>query len=360
MPTRVLVLVGTRKGAFVMESDSRRAEWSVRGPFCDAWPINHVIADPATGVIYAAGGNEWFGAAIWKSTDLGAGWTHSSEGLHYAPDEPGILAAWSLAPHRDRLYAGVQPAGLFESRDAGVTWSHIQGLRDHPSRPGWMAGAGGLILHSIVPHPEDDGQIWVGISSAGVFHTGDGGRNWQPRNTGVRCDFLPEGQRYPEFGQCVHCLVIAPGSGSRLYQQNHCGTYRSDDGGRNWDSIEAGLPSSFGFPAVAHPRDPETLYLFPLNGDSVGRFVPDAKAAVWRTRDGGAAWQGLRRGLPQENAYFGVLRQAMAADRLEPAGIYAGTSGGTLFASPDEGDTWHTVAQHLPTITSLETLVIEA
>ena len=359
MPTRVLVLAGTRKGAFILESDAHRAAWSVRGPFCDAWPINHVIADPATGTIYAAGGNEWFGPAVWKSTDLGASWTHSSQGLAYAPDEPAILSAWSLAPHRDRLYAGVQPAGLFESRDGGETWSHIQGLRDHPSRPHWQAGAGGLILHSIVPHPEDDGQIWVGISSAGVFHTADGGQTWRPRNTGVRCDFMPEGQRYPEFGQCVHCLVIAPGRSHRLYQQNHCGMYRSDDGGQTWDSIEAGLPSTFGFPAVAHPRDPETLFLFPLNGDTLGRYVPDAKAAVWRTRDGGAGWQDLRAGLPQNNAYFGVLRQAMAADRLDPAGIYAGTSGGTLFASPDEGDNWTAIAEHLPTITSLETLVIE-
>lgn len=359
MATRVLVLVGTRKGAFILESDARRAVWSIRGPFCDAWPINHVIADPRTGVIYAGGGNEWFGAAIWKSTDFGASWTHSSRGLHYAHGEPPILAAWSLAPHRDSLYAGVQPAGLFESRDGGETWLHVEGLREHPSRPQWQAGAGGLILHSIVPHPDDDAQVWVGISAAGVFHTGDGGRNWQPRNTGVRCDFLPEGQRYPEFGQCVHCLVIAPGKSNRLYQQNHCGMYRSDDGGQNWDSIEAGLPSSFGFPAVAHPRDPETLFLFPLNGDTVGRYVPDAKAAVWRTRDAGAGWQALRKGLPQENAFFGVLRQAMAADRLDPSGVYAGTNTGTLFASPDEGDSWNAIAQHLPAISSIETLVVE-
>ena len=359
MPTRVLVLLGTRKGAFILESDAGRADWSIRGPFCDAWPINHVIADPATGTIYAGGGNEWFGAAIWKSTDLGASWTHSSKGLQYAPGDPPILAAWSLAPHRDCLYAGVQPAGLFASHDRGVTWSHVEGLRQHPSCPHWQPGAGGLILHSIVPHPDDDGQLWVGISAAGVFHTADGGRTWQPRNTGVRCDFLPEGQRYPEFGQCVHCLVIAPGKSNRLYQQNHCGMYRSDDGGQNWNSIEAGLPSSFGFPAVAHPRDPETLFLLPLNGDTAGRYVPDAKAAVWRTRNAGAGWQALRKGLPQENAFFGVLRQAMAVDRLDPAGVYAGTSTGTLFASPDEGESWTAIAQHLPAISSVETLVLE-
>jgi photosystem II stability/assembly factor-like uncharacterized protein len=360
MAARVLVLLGTRKGAFILESDAARTDWAIRGPYCEAWPINHVIADPRTGVIYAAGGNDWFGAAVWKSADLGATWTHSSQGLQYAPGEAPVLAAWSIAPHGGRIYAGVQPAGLFASDDAGASWHHIAGLRDHSSRPDWQPGAGGLILHSIVPHPEDDGQIWVGISSAGVFHTEDGGRTWQPRNSGVRCDFLPEGQRYPEFGQCVHCLVIAPGRSNRLYQQNHCGMYRSDDGGRTWTSIEAGLPSSFGFPAVAHPRDPETLFLLPLNGDTVGRYVPDAKAAVWRTRSGGAAWQALRHGLPQDNAYFGVLRQAMAADRLDPAGVYAGTNSGTLFASADEGESWTTIAQHLPTISSVETLVIEA
>jgi hypothetical protein len=182
--------------------------------------------------------------------------------------------------------------------------------------------------------------------------------NWEARNRGTRADFLPEGQNYPEYGQCVHCLVMAPGTAERLYQQNHCGMYRSDDGGRRWESIEAGLPSSFGFPAAAHPRDPATLYLVPLNGDSVGRYVPDGKAAVWRTRDGGGSWEALREGLPQRSAFLGVLRQAMATDRLEPAGVYFGTSSGALFASTDEGDSWTCIAQHLPSILSVETLVV--
>jgi photosystem II stability/assembly factor-like uncharacterized protein len=359
MPQKILVILGTKKGVFIAESDADRRAWDIRGPYCETWPIHHAIGDPASGTIYAGGGNEWFGPAVWKSTDLGRTWTHSSEGLAYAAGEEPIKAVWSVAPRNGHLYAGVQPAGLFRSEDHGETWSHIEGLQKHPTRKEWMPGGAGLILHSLVAHPNDDDKIWVGISSAGVFHTADGGATWEPRNRGTRADFNPDDQRYPEFGQCVHCLVMAPGEPDRLYQQNHCGMYRSDDGGKKWESIEAGLPSSFGFPAAAHPRDRETLFLLPLNGDSKGRYVPDAKAAVWRTRDGGRTWEDLRNGLPQQNAYFGVLRQAISTDRLDPAGVYFGTSGGALFASRDEGDNWEPIAEHLPTISSVETMVVE-
>jgi photosystem II stability/assembly factor-like uncharacterized protein len=357
--TKVLILVGTRKGLFIIESDAQRRAWSLRGPFCNMWPIQHAVADPATGAIYAAGGNSWFGGAIWKSTDLGETWTHSSAGLSYGEGEEPVVAAWSLGLGVDGLYAGVEPAGLFKSTDGGETWAHVRGLRDHPTRAQWQPGGGGLILHSIVAHPADAKKIWVGISSAGVFHSADGGATWEPRNRGTRADFNPEDQRYPEIGQCVHSVVLAPGGGDRLYQQNHCGMYRSDDGGRQWSSIEAGLPSTFGFPAAVHPRDPDTLYLLPLNGDVQGRFMPEAKAAVWRTRDGGGSWTALRNGLPQQNAYFGVLRQALATDRLDPAGVYFGTGGGALFASTDEGESWACLAQHLPVISSVETLVLD-
>jgi photosystem II stability/assembly factor-like uncharacterized protein len=355
----ILVLLGTKKGAFIAKSDAGRRSWELKGPFCETWPTNHVVGDPATGAIYGAGGNEWFGPAVWKSTDFGETWTHSSEGLAYAEGEEPIKAAWSIAVSNGRLYAGVQPAGLFQSDDRGQTWEHVSGLRDHPTRPQWQPGGAGLVLHSLVLDPGDGDKIWVAISAAGVFHTADGGKTWEPRNRGTRADFLPEGQNYPEFGQCVHCLVMAPGVPDRLYQQNHCGMYRSDDGGVTWRSIESGLPSSFGFPAAVHPRDPETLYLVPLNGDIAGRYVPDGKAAVWRTRDRGETWQAMRNGLPQENVYFGVLRQAMATDRLEPAGVYFGTSSGTLYGSGDEGDSWSPIAQHLPPILSVETMVVD-
>lgn len=359
MARKILVLMGTKKGAFIAESTDGRGDWALRGPFCETWPMNHVIGDPATGTIYGAGGNEWFGPAVWKSDDLGESWTHSSQGLAYEEGTEPVTTAWSLARRNGRLYAGVQPAGLFYSDDDGQSFTHVEGLQEHPTRSEWNPGGAGLILHSIVADPEDEDRIWIGISAAGVFYTEDGGKTWEPRNKGTRADFLPEGQNYPEFGQCVHNIVKAPDGGDLLYQQNHCGMYRSEDGGRSWTSMEEGLPSSFGFPVAAHPRDPDTVFLIPLNGDIHGRFVPDARAAVYRSRDRGRTWQDLRRGLPQENAYIGVLRQAMATDRLDPAGVYFGTSGGALFASADEGESWTEVARHLPPILSVETLVVE-
>lgn len=355
MTDRLQVLIGTKKGAFIAESGADRADWALKGPFCDTWPINHVIADPADGTIWAGGGNEWFGPAVWKSTDGGDSWTHSSKGLAYPEGSTPIKAVWSLARAHGRLWAGVEPAGLFVSDDDGETWSHVEGLTNHPSRKDWVPGAGGMILHAVVTHPRDPGQLWVAISTAGVFHTFDGGQTWEPRNRGTRADFMPEDMRYPEYGQCVHGLAMAPGNPDRLYQQNHCGMYRSDDGGRSWVSIEKGLPSDFGFPVAVHPRDPEKVYLIPLNGAIEGRYVPDARAAVWCTADRGETWTDSRDGLPQENAYFNVLRQALATDALEPAGVYFGTNGGELYASTDEGRSWRAITAHLPMVHSVET-----
>ena len=357
MPRKVRLLVGSKKGVFILDSDERRQSWRVAGPFCETWPIHHVVGDPRDGAIYAAGGNEWFGPAVWKSIDGGGRWTHSSQGLAYAAGETPIKAVWSVALAHGRLYAGVEPAGLFVSDDGGASFEAVKGLRAHPTRPDWQPGGAGLILHSIVLDPDDPQRIWVAISAAGVFYSGDGGATWAPRNKGTRVDFAPEDQRYPEFGQCVHCLVKAPGRGDQLYQQNHCGMYRSDDGGESWVSMEKGLPSTFGFPAAAHPRDTEALFLFPLNGAEQGRFAPGGRPAVWKTTDGGAHWRGRSAGLPQGDAYFGVLRQAMAVDALEPAGVYFGAGNGSIYASADEGESWARIAENLPAISSVETMV---
>jgi photosystem II stability/assembly factor-like uncharacterized protein len=359
MTTNLLVLIATGKGAFILETDARRESFELRGPLCDGQPVNHVIADPATGTLYAAGGDEWHGAAVWRSTDRGQTWTRFTDGLAYPDDSDKLKTVWSLAAAGDRLYAGVEPAGLFASDDQGQSWHHVEGLTNHPSRSEWVPGGGGLILHHILAHPDTPEQLWVAISVAGVFHSTDGGNSWSPRNQGTRCDFTGAGATYPEFGQCVHSLAMAPGRPDRLYQQNHCGMYRSDDGGMTWVTIEDGLPSDFGFAIATHPHDPETLFLLPLVG-AENRHVPDGKVAVWRSGDAGRTWQDLRQGLPQADAYLCVLRQAMATDPLTPAGIYFGTTSGTLFASPDEGETWTTIAQHLPAIRSVETVLVAA
>ncbi len=355
MTTKVLLLVATKKGVFMIESDRGRARWEVRGPFCETWPMFDATYDPASSAVYAAGGSEWYGPAVWRSTDLGRSWTHSSQGLTYGDEGPGIATVWSVLAAHGAVYAGTDPAGLFRSDDGGVTWQHVTGLREHPSRPSWQPGAGGLCLHSIVPHPTDRRRMWVGISAVGTFATADGGRTWETRNRGVRAEFLPE--RYPELGQCVHRLGRAPGEADLLYQQNHCGVYRSGDGGRAWAEVSDGLPSDFGFAMAVHPREPRTVYVIPLNGD--GRFMPDAAAAVWRTRDGGDTWARLDHGLPQRNAYLGVLRQAMAIDPLDPAGVYFGTTTGQLFASADEGEHWMLVAEYLPPVRSVGAALIE-
>ncbi|WP_026380128.1 WD40/YVTN/BNR-like repeat-containing protein [Afifella pfennigii] len=362
--TGIVLLIGTTKGVFILTSDAARRDFALKGPFCEAWPINHVVGDAASGTIYAGGGHAWVGLDGWKSADLGQSWTRSGDGLAFddgegeREDEEAIQSVWSLCPANGSLYAGVKPAGLFRSADDGESWQHVTGLRAHPTRPQWAPGGAGLTLHSIVVDPADDARIWVGISTAGVFHSADGGRNWEPRNQGTRADYLPQEQRYPAFGQCVHNLAKAPGKGERLYQQNHCGMYRSEDGGRAWESIEQGLPSSFGFPVATHPRDPDTVFFVPLNGDIAGRYVPEGAAAVWRSRDAGRSWQAMRNGLPQSHVYFAVLRQAMATDALDPAGVYFGTNTGSLYASADEGESWQRLAEHLPTILSVETMTL--
>ena len=355
--TRTMLLVGTSKGAFILDGDADRSSWSIRGPLCEGWPIHDLQWDPATRSIYAGGGSIWYGPAVFRSDDLGTTWSHSSEGITYGDDGPKIPTVWNVTPAHGSIYAGVEPAGLFRSDDGGATWSHVAGLREHPSRPGWQPGAGGLICHTIVPHPSEAEKMWVAISAVGTFATEDGGTTWEARNRGVVDCNSPD--PHPETGQCVHKLVMAAGQPERFYQQNHCGVYRSTDGGRQWQDISAGLVSEFGFVFGAHPRDPATGWVIPLSHPEEGRYAPGGSLGVWRTSDSGDSWQRHGDGLPQENAFVGVFREAMAVDQRDPVGVFFGTSTGQLYGSVDEGETWSVVAENLPPIWGVEAVALD-
>lgn len=382
------VLVGTTKGLFLVGSGDGRASWTVRGPFCSGWPINHAIGDPESGVIWAGGGGDWHGAGVWRSADDGATWELAGLTLGQIDDWAAADAefaamigwsgaekpfgrdfsqVWSLCHAHGVLHAGTKPATLLASRDGGVTFARVEGLSDHPSRPDWVPGAAGLVLHSIVPDPADPRKLWVAISAAGIFATEDGGETFERRNrlsnaAGHHHHDHPAAPRGGETGHCVHNMVRAPGAGPSdggadvLYQQNHHGVFRSGDGGRSWDDMTEGLPSTFGFPIAVHPRDPGRIWTLPLNGDMEGRYPPGAAAAVWTSGDGGRTWEARREGLPQTACFFTVLRQAMAADTADPAGVYFGTNSGSVFASTDEGRTWSEIARHLPTVLSVEVM----
>jgi photosystem II stability/assembly factor-like uncharacterized protein len=358
MPQTVL-LVGTRKGCFVLESDADRRDWKTRGPYCEAWPIFHAVHDPASGALYAAAASEWHGAGVWRSTDLGETWELSSEGLAY-DDNNGLKLSKvaGLTPANGRLLAGAEAAGVFESRDGGMTWSLLSTLDGLPGRESWndpeKQPPGHLGIPAILPHPEEPSRFWTIVQGYGIFETTDDFASWTPRNRGLRADWPLEN---PEVGYCVHKLVMSPDR-DRLYQQNHCGMHRSDDAGQSWTEITEGLPSDFGFAAAAHPHDRDSFYVIPLDPGH-GRCMPEGHAAVWRTRDAGSTWQRLDRGLPQQDAHLGVLREGLAIDTFDAPGLYFGTSTGQVFASVDEGESWSEIASYLPAIASVEVAVLD-
>jgi photosystem II stability/assembly factor-like uncharacterized protein len=350
------LLIGTRKGGFIATSDADRREWSLRGPLLKGHEVNHV-APVGGGRFVLAGKSAWWGPALQISDDAGRTWRETgairfAEGRGYSVERIWFVKADPRVP--DRVYAGVDPGALFVSDDRGDTWREVPALTDHPTRAKWSPGAGGLMVHSMAFDPSRPSRLTVGLSAAGVFRSDDGGASWAPKNVGVRADFLPE--KEPLVGQCVHHMEMHPQRPDVLYQQNHCGVYRSDNGGDSWTDISAGLPSRFGFPFATLPRDGNTIFVIPEESDQV-RTTANGTLGIFRSRDCGASWQPLTEGLPQTNAYANVMRMAMTVDSYESAGVYVGTQGGQILASRDGGDRWSVLFNWLPPIYSLETAV---
>jgi photosystem II stability/assembly factor-like uncharacterized protein len=358
--SRTLLLVGTRKGCFVLESDGDRKDWDLRGPFCEAWPIYHAVHDSATGTIYAAAASEWHGSTIWRSPDLGETWTQSSEGLAYEADgERKLSKVSTLAVKDGRVLVGVEAPGIFQSSDGGDSWSVLSTLAGEPGSDLWddpeNQPPGHLGISALMFDTVTSSRFWAIVQGMGLFETEDDGTSWTPRNRGLRADWP---RPHEEVGFCVHKFVRSPVDPDRMYQQNHVGMHRSDDAGQSWVEITEGLPTEFGFAAATHPHDRDTFYVIPLDPGH-GRCMPDGHAAVWRTRDAGGTWQRLDRGLPTEGAYVGVLREGMAIDGYDSPGLYFGTSTGQVFASADEGESWSEIAGYLPAISSVEVAVLD-
>jgi serine/threonine protein kinase len=358
-----LLLVGTTKGAFILRSNTKRARWEVGGPYFHGHAVYSMAYDNRKGQhrIWASTQSYW-GTLLRSSDDFGKSWTNPQEAPIRFPPETGVSLKniWQvvLGPddEPDVLYCGVEPAALFQTTDGGETWSLMRGLFDHPHRPRWLPGNGGLALHTILIDPNERQRMYVAISSGGVYRTMDGGNTWTAQNQGIRAMFMPN--RYPEFGQCVHKIAMHPSRPERLYLQNHWGLYRSDDCAESWSDIANGVPSDFGFAMLMHPRRPDHVYIIPVESDEF-RCACDGRLRVYRTRNGGHSWEPLTRGLPQKQAYETVLRDAITADALDPTGIYFGTRSGQLFASRDDGKSWQTIAEGLPSIACVRAAIVE-
>lgn len=391
--TTIRILVGTRKGAFILTSDENREQWSVDGPHFAGWEIYHVQGSPVDpDRIYASQTSSWFGQIIQRSDDGGKTWFQP--GSPDAEQEPGgmpqgesnrfvydtseetgkpltthqwydgtqhpweFARVWHLEPALDDVdtcYAGVEDAGLFQTTDGGVTWQELAGLRGHESGPDWAPGAGGMCLHTIVLDPNNADRIFCAISAAGTFRSDDSGKNWKPINKGLHSEYIPDPTA--EVGHCVHRIVIHPSNPDTLFMQKHWDVMRSDDGGDTWREVSGNLPSDFGFAVAVHAHEPETIYVIPILSDSL-HYPPDGKLRVYRSRSGGEQWEPLTDGLPQEHCYVNVLRDAMAVDKADPCGIYFGTTGGQVYASNDSGDHWTPIVRDLPAVLSVEAQTI--
>jgi BNR/Asp-box repeat len=363
----VRVLVGTRKGAFVLTSDERRREWKVDGPHFAGWEIYHVKGSPHNpDRIYASQSSGWFGQLIQRSDDGGRTWEAAGNDFAYAgipgthqwydgtPHPWEFARVWHLEPslsEPDTVYAGVEDAALFKSIDGGRSWRELSGLREHQSGSSWQPGAGGMCLHTILQDPRDPRRLFVAISAAGAFRSDDGGETWRPINRGLKSQGIPDAGA--EVGHCVHRIALHASRPDVLFMQKHWDVMRSDDAGESWREVSGNLPTDFGFPIDVHAHEPETIYVVPIKSDSE-HFPLDGKLRVYRSRTGGDRWEALTEGLPQRDCYVNVLRDAMAVDSLESCGVYFGTTGGQVYASADAGDTWAPIVRDLPAVLSVE------
>jgi len=358
-----ILLVGTRKGLWVGRSDETRSQWRWDEPH---FPMSEVascgidVRGETPRLLVGVMSWHW-GPQVLRSDDLGRTWQGESDSAVAFPKDTGAALArvWQLAPgpadQPGVVYAGTEPSALFRSEDGGASFELVRGLWDHPHRENWHPGGGGQAIHTVLPHPTDPSQVTVAMSTGGVYRTFDRGQSWAPANKGIEVDFMPE-ERFPEYGQCVHKVARHADAPDRLFAQNHGGVYRSDDGGDVWTSIADGLPTDFGFPIVVHPRQPDTIYVFPVVSPE-NRFPPEGKARVWRSRDAGESWEELGKGLP-DRFFSAVMRDAMCVDNGSPAGVYAGSRDGTVFASNDEGESWTSAAEHLPDVLSVRAAVV--
>jgi photosystem II stability/assembly factor-like uncharacterized protein len=363
----VRVLVGTRKGAFILTSDGKREQWDVQGPHFGGWEIYHVkgsSVDPDR--IYASQSSGWFGQLIQRSRDGGKSWEPVGNKFVYdgvpgthqwydgTPHPWEFKRVWHLEPSLtdpETVFAGAEDAALFRSTDGAATWQEISGLRGHGSGPRWQPGAGGMCLHTILLDPSDPGRIFIAISAAGAFRTNDGGATWQPINRGLRSEHIPDPTA--EVGHCVHHIARHPSRPDVLFMQKHWDVMRSDDAGDSWHEVSGNLPTDFGFVIDVHAHEPETIYVVPIKSDSE-HYPAEAKLRVYRSRTGGNEWEALTKGLPQENCYVNVLRDAMAIDSLDSCGVYFGTTGGQVYMSADAGDSWNPIVRDLPAVLSVE------